>query len=151
MRITIHTDDQGKVNIDTDKPSEKAGLFESTPDVPVTDAGAAPSEHIQQWNMLTNAATSAEASIVPTARNPDAELPLNPLRAGAAAAYASAANRAKAVPASQEMTAATYAATTAADDTTATVDGGAAAHIPRASAPSEAAPAPKQAKRRKKR
>ncbi len=140
MRITIHTDEQGNVNIDTDKPTEQPGMFHSTPDIPVIDAGGAPSEHLQRWNALTNAAVAAEPSMEPAARYPEAELPLNPLRAGAAAAYANPANKARAATVNQETTASAYSAVSAAADSSAAVDGGAAAHIPKSSAPPEPAP-----------
>jgi|SRR5689334_20643323 len=150
MRITIHTDEQGNVNIDTEKPSAQPGMFHSTPDIPLTDAGAAPSEHVQRWNALTNAAASAEPSLEAAPRYPEAESPLNPLRAGAAAAYANPANKARAATVNQETTAAAYSAVSAAADSSAAVDGGAAAHIPNVSAPPEDKPKAKQTKRRKK-
>ena len=88
MRITIDTDDKGKVNIDTgDKGSDKPGLFESTTDIPVTDAGGAP---IQEIERLRNSMMSSEVGAVsasPSFQEREAQLPLNPLRAGAAAAY----------------------------------------------------------------
>jgi hypothetical protein len=138
MRITIDIDDKGKVNIDTDdKGNDKPGLFESTTDIPVIDAGPAPIEQVER---LSNVITSTEGDSVymtPSPLDREAQLPLNPLRAGAAAAYQSAANL--------RTTAADYTGTSAAQDPSiATIDGGPSAHIPENKASSDA---PKPARR----
>jgi hypothetical protein len=88
MRITIDTDDKGKVNIDTgDKGNDRPQLFESTTDIPVIDAGPAP---IQEIERVRKSNTAVEVPGVPATLSPEdreTQLPLNPLRAGAAAAY----------------------------------------------------------------
>jgi hypothetical protein len=100
MRITINTDDKGKVHIDTGdagdvRPDIKPGLFESTPDVPVIDAGAAPVQEIERMQHATageaGKTLSATAAAVSDEER-ESQLPLNPLRAGAAAAYRDPAN-----------------------------------------------------------
>ena len=120
MRITIDTDDKGKVNIHTgDKGIDKPGLFESTTDIPVIDAGSAP---IQELERLHKVSTAAEGDSVSTMQSPqdrEAQLPLNPLRAGAAAAYQN--------PANLRRMAADYEGTSAAQDQSiTTMDGGSA-------------------------
>jgi len=94
MRITIDTDDKGKVNIDTggDKDNDKAGLLESTTDIRVIDAGPAPIQEIERAHKLSTAAEISSASESPSRQDREAQLPLNPLRAGAAAAYQDPAN-----------------------------------------------------------
>jgi hypothetical protein len=93
MRITIDSDDKGNVKIDTgEKGYDKPRLFEGTADIPVIDAGAAP---IQDIERLRNAGTAADVGGVQAHLSPqdrEAQLPLNPLRAGAAAAYQNPAN-----------------------------------------------------------
>jgi hypothetical protein len=100
MRITIDTDDKGNVNIDTgDKGSDKPGLFDSTADVRVIDAGPAP---IQEIERLRKGLPATEASSAYASKSPEdreEQLPLNPLRAGAAAAYENPANLRKRPPA----------------------------------------------------
>jgi hypothetical protein len=133
MRITIDTDDKGNVNIDTgDKGNNKPGLFESTTDIPVIDAGSAPIEYLER---LGNVATEGDSlSLTPSPQDPKAQLPLNPLRAGATAAYESAAY--------QRTTAAVHQGTPADHDPSiAATDGGRAARIPDSKASSDA-PAP---------
>lgn len=100
MRITISSDDKGKLHIDTGeagdiKPDIKPGLFESTTGIPVIDAGSAPIQEIERMQGV--AAGEAGKSLSATAaaaaaEEREAELPLNPLRAGAAAAYRDPAN-----------------------------------------------------------
>ena len=146
MRITIDTDDKGNVNIDTgDKGNNKPGLFESTADIPVIDAGSAPIEYLGR--LSTTASEADSVSGTPSAQDPEAQLPLNPLRAGATAAYQSAAY--------QRTTAVAYQGTPADHDPSiAATDGGRAASIPDNKASSDA-PTPdrrsaKTAKARKK-
>jgi hypothetical protein len=129
MRITIDTDDKGNVNIDTgDKGTNKPGLFESTTDIPVIDAGSAPLEYLA---LLSNVATEGESlSLTPSPQDPKAQLPLNPLRAGATAAYQSAANQ-RMTAAAPPGSAAAYQGTPADHDPSiAATDGGRAARIP---------------------
>lgn len=150
MRITIDTDDKGKVNIDTDdRVNAKPGLFESTTDIPVIDAGPAPIEQIERLsNVITANMESVSTTLSHPHPDPEAQLPLNPLRAGAAAAYQSAANLRTIAPG--------YTATSAAQDPSiATIDGGRSAHVPENKASSDT-PAPdrrsaKASKRNKKR
>ena len=132
MRITIDTDDKGNVNIDTsDKGNNKPGLFESTTDIPVIDAGSAPIEYLERLGNVITATESDSLSATPSPQDPKAQLPLNPLRAGATAAYQSAAN--------QRMTAAASQATPADHDPSiAATDGGRAALIPDKKASSDA-------------
>jgi hypothetical protein len=118
MRITIDTDDAGKVNIDAgEKTEEKRGLLASTPGIQVTDAGPAPIQEIERLHKLNTAAADAsnvtgievgktsaaevanlsaaaarEVSPTLAPQDRETELPLNPLRAGAAAAYEDPAN-----------------------------------------------------------
>ena len=90
MRITIDTDDKGNVHIDTgDKGTEGRGLFESTRDIPVVDAGPAPLQEVERQQAMI---TQAEGGAAAAAQDREAQLPLNPLRAGAAAAYRNPAN-----------------------------------------------------------
>lgn len=100
MRITIDTDDKGNVNIDTgDKDTDKPGLIDSTTGVRVIDAGPAPIQEIERLRkgLPATEVSSAYASQSPEDR--EEQLPLNPLRAGAAAAYESPANLRKRPPA----------------------------------------------------
>lgn len=92
MRITIDTDDKGNVKIDTgESGADKPTLFQSTPDIPVIDGGQAPIQEAQRQSNVAGAeAVSVSASA--SRKDREAELPLNPLRAGAAAAYQSPAN-----------------------------------------------------------
>jgi hypothetical protein len=135
MRITIDTDDKGNVNIDTgDKGNNKPGLFESTTDIPVIDAGSAPIEYLERLSNVTTGTEGDSLSLTPSAQDPKAQLPLNPLRAGATAAYQSAAY--------QKTTAVAYQGTPADHDPSiAATDGGRAARIPDSKASSDA-PAP---------
>src|SRR5437773_2106617 len=130
MRITIETDDKGNVNIDTgDKGNNKPGLFESTADIPVIDAGSAPIEYLARLG--TTATEGDSVSVTSSAQDPEAQLPLNPLRAGATAAYQSAAY--------QRTTAVAYQGTPAdSDPSIAATDGGRAASIPDSKASSDA-------------
>ena len=122
MRITIDTDDKGKVNIDTgDKGSDKPGLFQSTIDIPVIDAGPAPIQEIERQQKGTSAAQVSSVSASPEDR--ETQLPLNPLRAGAAAAYQDPANLRKKPPQFERTSAAQ-------GPSTLTIDGG-SAHIPK--------------------
>ena len=142
MRITIDTDDKGKVNIDTgDKDNDNAGLLESTTDIRVIDAGPAPIQEIERAHKLSTAAEISSASESP---DREAQLPLNPLRAGAAAAYKDPANLRK--------RAADFEGTFAAQDASiSTIDGG-SAKIPKNKESSEApTQSAKGAKRDKKR
>lgn len=139
MRITIDTDDKGNV---------KLGSFDGAADIPVIDAGPAPVEHIQRMSSVFAAADGGGMSLpisLPSAPDPHAKTPLNPLRAGSAAAR-------REVPATE---------TQAAMPTT---DGGRAAHVGAGAAvPAGAAtekpdepgkpdkPPPKRAKARSKR
>jgi hypothetical protein len=124
MRITIDTDDKGKVNIDTgDKGSDKPGLFQSTSDIPVTDAGPAPLHEIERLRKVN---TAAEVSSVSASASPDdreAQLPLNPLRAGAAAAYQNPANLRKRTP--------DFEGTSVAQDPSIVIIDGGSAQIPK--------------------
>lgn len=120
MRITIDTDDKGKVNIDTgDKGNDKPGLFESTTDIPVTDAGGAPIQEIERLrnSMMTTEVGTVSAS--PSFQEREAQLPLNPLRAGAAAAYQNPANLIRKAGAPEQSFAAQ-------DPSLTTIDGGSA-------------------------
>jgi hypothetical protein len=105
MRITISSDDKGKVHIDTGEagqlksdttPDVKPGLFESTTGVPVIDAGPAPVQEIERTQgVIASAEAGRSLSATAPAASPEereAQLPLNPLRAGAAAAYRDPAN-----------------------------------------------------------
>ena len=93
MRIIIETDDKGQVNIDTgDKSNDKPRLFESTTDIPVTDAGPAPIQDIERQRKGMTAAEVSNVYASPSQEDREAQLPLNPLRAGAAAAYQDPAN-----------------------------------------------------------
>lgn len=141
MRITIDIDDKGKVNIDT---GDKPGLFGSTTDIPVIDAGPAPIEQVERLSNVITATEGDSVSTTPSPQAPEAQMPLNPLRAGAAAAYQRADNL--------RTLAADYTGTSAAQDPSiATIDGG----PPRISGKTKAAaksPRPaKAAKRDKKR
>ena len=151
MRITIDTDDKSNVNIETeDKGNNKPGLFEQTTDIPLTDGGAAPIEHLQLLNNVTIAA-EGDNSVTSLARDPKAELPLNPLRAGAAAAYQSTAQRTRDT-SDQETIAVAYQETSSTQDLSiGATDGGRAAYIPAANASSEAPATTQPAKSRKKR
>jgi hypothetical protein len=125
MRITIDTDDKGKVKIDTgEKIDELPGLFGSATDVSVIDAGPAPIQEIERMQKAAAASetglTANVAAAPPEQR--EKELPLNPLRAGAAAAYQDPANLKKKAAASE----ATFAAQPQQQLSTATSDGGAA-------------------------
>lgn len=121
MRITIDTDDKGKVNIDTgDKGSDKPGLFEGTTDIPVIDAGAAPLQEIEQ--LRKGSLTAEVSSVYASPEDRDAQLPLNPLRAGAAAAYQNPANLRKRPP--------DYERTSVAHDPSITRMDGGSAQIP---------------------
>ena len=124
MRITIDTDDKGKVNIDTgDKSSDKPGLFQSTMDIPVIDAGPAPIQEIERRQKGTSAAQVSSVSANASPEDRETQLPLNPLRAGAAAAYQDPANLRKRGHG--------YEATSVAQGpSTVTIDGG-SAHIPK--------------------
>lgn len=110
MRITIDTEDKGKVNIDTpdkrtvdigtgEAGTPKPGLFEETKDARVIDGGGAPLHEIER---MQKGATAAEvgSSISASASSQDreAQSPLNPLRTGAAAAYQNPANLRKKAP-----------------------------------------------------
>jgi hypothetical protein len=132
MRITIDTDDKGKVSIETDyKGNDRPGLFESTTDIPVIDAGSAPIEQVERFSNLITATEGDSVSPMLSPEDRLAQLPLNPLRAGAAAAYQSAAN--------QRTLAADYQGTSAAQDSSiAAIDGGRSARIPENKAPSDA-------------
>ena len=120
MRITIDTDDKGKVNIDTgDKGDDKPGLFESTSDIPVTDAGGAPIQEIERLSSMM-ATEGGTLSASPSFQEREAQLPLNPLRAGAAAAYQHPENLIRKAGAPSEQS---YAAQ---DPSLTTIDGGSA-------------------------
>jgi hypothetical protein len=97
MRITINTDDKGKLSIDTgDTGDVRPGVFEGTTDVPVIDAGPAPIQEIERMQSVTAvgevSGLSAAAATALSPEEREKELPLNPLRAGAAAAYRDPAN-----------------------------------------------------------
>lgn len=97
MRITISSDDKGKVHIDTGTagdvtPDVRPGLFESTADVPVIDAGAAPIQEIERMQGVTAAGHVSSLAAAASPEEREKEQPLNPLRAGAAAAYRDPAN-----------------------------------------------------------
>lgn len=142
MRITIDTDDKGKVNIDTgDKGTDKPASFESTADIPVIDAGPAP---IHELERLRSATTGGEGvSKSPSPQDREAQLPLNPLRAGAAAAYEDPANLRKKAARSEGTSAARSEETSAAQDPSIiTIDGG-SARIP-GDKESSGAPTPEQ-------
>jgi hypothetical protein len=130
MRITIDTDDKGKVNIDTgekidtgNKGSDKPGLFQSTADIPVIDAGPAPVQEIERLQKGIPASEVSRLSASATSEDREAELPLNPLRAGAAAAYQNPANLRKKAQQFEGMS-------VAQDPSTTTIDGG-SAQIPK--------------------
>lgn len=120
MRITIDTDDKGNVKVDTgDSGDYKPGLFESTADVPVIDAGPAP---VQQIEQMQKAAGTSELTIEYASAAPgkgEEQLPLNPLRAGAEAAYRDPANLRKRAPEAER----TFAAQEVSINT---IDGGSA-------------------------
>jgi hypothetical protein len=149
MRITIDTDDKGKVNIDTgDTGNEKPGLFESTIDIPVIDAGPAPVQEIEQRARKVDTAT--EVSSVSESQSPqdrEAQLPLNPLRAGAAAAYQDPANLRKRAP--------DFEGTAAAQDPSITTIDAGSAKVPKdkksSDVPTPEQQSPKGAQRDKKR
>ena len=155
MRITIDTDDKGKVNIDTgdtgDKGNEKPGLFQSTADVPVIDAGPAPVQELQRLQKVSTAGEGAGLAASASAQDREAQLPLNPLRAGAAAAYQDPANLRKKA-AESEGTSATQRPSVAQQPATAqqpsitTIDGGAAQVPARKELPSAATPEQQPAK-----
>jgi hypothetical protein len=93
MRITIDTDDKGNVHIDTgDKGTEGRGLFESTKDIPVVDAGPAPFQEVERQQAIITQTEGGGVSAGASPQDREAQLPLNPLRAGAAAAYRNPAN-----------------------------------------------------------
>jgi hypothetical protein len=93
MRITIDSDDKGKLNIQSsDKGINKPGSFESTSDIPVIDAGSAPVQELQRTHKVSTAAEGESAAMAQSPQEREAQLPLNPLRAGAAAAYQNPAN-----------------------------------------------------------
>ena len=148
MRITIDTEDKGSVNIDTgDKGNDKPGLFESTTDIPVTDAGGAPIQEIERLRntMMTTEVGTLSAS--PSLQEREAQLPLNPLRAGAAAAYQNPANLIRQAAGYEGMSAAQ-------DQSIAAIDGGTAqmaADNETSEAPAPEQPSSKGAKRDKKR
>lgn len=121
MRITIDTDDKGKVNIDTgDKGTDKPGLFESASDIPVTDAGGAPIQEIERLRSSMMATEVGGVSASPSFQEREAQLPLNPLRAGAAAAYQHPENLIRKAGAPPEQSFA------AQDPSLTTIDGGSA-------------------------
>jgi len=87
MRITIDSDDKGNVRVNTgEQGSEKPSLFQSTPDIPVIDGGSAPTHELERQRNVTASASTQSP------QDREAELPLNPLRAGAAAAYQNPGN-----------------------------------------------------------
>lgn len=96
MRITIDSDDKGKVKINTgDRVDLVPGVFEPTTDVQVIDAGPAPIQEIERMQKLAAAGEVSGLSATPAAASPEErekDQPLNPLRAGAAAAYRDPAN-----------------------------------------------------------
>ena len=96
MRITINSDDKGKVTIDTgERVDVVPGVFEPTTDVQVIDAGPAPIQEIERMQNVAAAGEVRGLSPLAAAASPEErekELPLNPLRAGAAAAYQNPAN-----------------------------------------------------------
>lgn len=93
MRITIDTDDKGNVHIDSgNKGNEGRGLFESTSDIPVVDAGPAPLQEVERQQSVMTQAEGGGVSAGASPQDREAQLPLNPLRAGAAAAYRNPAN-----------------------------------------------------------
>lgn len=105
MRITISSDDKGKLHIDTGdtgdvKPDVRPGLFESTTDVPVIDAGPAPIQEIERTQGVTAGEVGTRPSVTAAAASAEEReaQPLNPLRAGAAAAYRDPANLRKKAP-----------------------------------------------------
>ena len=120
MRITIDADDKGKVNIHTsDKGIDKPGLFQSTTGIPVIDAGSAPIQELERSHKVSTAAEGEGVSAPLSPQDREAQLPLNPLRAGAAAAYQN--------PANLRRQAADYEGTSAAQDRSiTTMDGGSA-------------------------
>ncbi len=141
MRITIDTDDKGKVSVDTGtgtdtgiNAGEKPGMFESTADVPVIDAGPAPLQEIERLQKGIPATEVSSISARASAEDREAQLPLNPLRAGAAAAYRDPANLRKRAAESEgapvaQATAAAEGMSAAQDQSMVIIDGG-SAHIP---------------------
>ena len=102
MRITIDTDDLVK---------NQLGLADGATDIVVIDAGPAPIEHIKRMSSVFAAADGggmSPAHLQHDLNTQAAQVPLNPLRAGAAASQKA--------PAAQ-------------DSAVATTDGGRAAHI----------------------
>lgn len=77
MRITIDIDGKGN--------GAKLVSAEDAADIPVIDAGPAPIEHVKRLSSMMAAADGGGMSL-PLATDIDAKQPLNPLRAGAAAA-----------------------------------------------------------------
>lgn len=154
MRITINTDDKGKLSIDTgDTGDVRPGVFEGTTDVPVIDAGPAPVQEIERMQSVTAVGEVKGLSATAVTASPEErgkDLPLNPLRAGAAAAYRD--------PANLRNKAAGLAATFAAQQqqpSLAAIDGG-AAQLPQsekaiAAPTSERQPSKKQPSKRAKR
>lgn len=131
MRITIDTDDKGRVNIDT---GEQGGSVEGATDILLVDAGPAPIQDIERQRKLTTPSDVGSVSASASPQDREAQLPLNPLRAGAAASYANPGNlRKKAAGAEGTSTAA------AQDASTVTIDGG-SAKIPKDKKKSDAAP-----------
>ena len=127
MRITIDTDDKGKVNIDTgDKGNETLGLAESTTDMLVIDAGPAPIQEIERQHKMTAQPQGESVSASASPQEREAQLPLNPLRAGAAAAYENPANLRKRGVTSEGAP----AAAAAKEPSRVTIDGG-SAQIPK--------------------
>ncbi len=96
MRITIDSDDKGKVKIDTgERVDVVPGVFEPTTDVQVIDAGPAPIQEIERMQRVATAGEVSGLSATAAAASPqerEKDQPLNPLRAGAAAAYRDPAN-----------------------------------------------------------
>lgn len=136
MRITIDTEDKGNVNIDTqDKRTvnigtaeagiDKAGLFENTTDIPVIDAGPAPLQEIERMQKGIAATDVGSISATASSQDREAQLPLNPLRAGAAAAYQNPANLRKKAPDVEGTPAAGFQGTAAAQEpSSAAIDAG---------------------------
>jgi len=148
MRITIDADDKGKVNIHTsDKGIDKPGLFQSTTGIPVIDAGSAPIQELERSHKVGTAAEGEGVSAPLSPQDREAQLPLNPLRAGAAAAYQN--------PANLRRQAADYEGTSAAQDQSITAMDGGSAKIPAGKQLSDAStserPSSKGGKRDKKR
>lgn len=135
MRITIDTEDKGKVNIDTqDKPTidigtgeagmQKPGLFEETKDAPVIDGGGAPLQEIERMQKGKTAAEVSGISASASSQDREAQLPLNPLRAGAAAAYQNPANLRKKAPDVEGTPAADQRTSAAQEPSIAAIDAG---------------------------